>query len=71
MSQIHAGRSRPGGDDSVKILRLLWEIVFPFEIEWRTPKQKARCRQPLKVRTTQSLNVEEVLEKVRLATRRE
>ena len=46
----------------MKILRLVWEIVFPFEIEWRTPKQQARCRQPIKVKTTQSLNVAEVLE---------
>ena len=69
MTKFTPGGARPGGDDSVKILRLLREIVFPFEIEWRAPKQQARCRQPIKVKTTQSLDVEEVLESVRRATR--
>ena len=69
MTKFTPGGARPGGDDSVKILRLLWEIVFPFEVEWRAPKQQAQCRRPIKVKTTQSLNVEEVLGNVRRATR--
>jgi hypothetical protein len=25
----------------VKILRMLWEIIFPFEIVWLTPEQES------------------------------
>ena len=53
----------------MKILKLVWQIVFPFEIEWHAPKQQARRRQPIKANKTEPLNAEEVLEKVRLATR--
>jgi len=45
----------------MRILRLLWEIIFPFEIVRLTPKQQAlrklaqtRCRRPIKMETKQA-----------------
>ena len=47
----------------MKIMRLLWEIVFPFDIVWRTPKQQvlrklahAQDRQAI-METAQSLKM--------------
>jgi hypothetical protein len=41
ITKCTAGGARPGGGDSVKILRILWEVIFPFDIVWLTPEQQA------------------------------
>jgi hypothetical protein len=40
MTKFTASEPAPGRSDSVRILRLLWEILFPFHIV-RPPKQHA------------------------------
>jgi hypothetical protein len=42
MTKFTASEPAPGRSDSVKILRLLWEMLLPFLLARLTPKQQAR-----------------------------